>query len=63
MQIQAKAHLAEALQSLSRVPKEHEGRIAWNSGALDRGTFEVIYNLTFKPAVEDYVKDGAICMP
>ncbi len=30
------------------------------SNALDRGTFEVICNLTFKPAVEDYIKDGAI---
>jgi hypothetical protein len=60
MQIQSKSHLAEALKSLSRVPKEHEGRIAWDSNALDRGTFEVIYNLTFKPAIEDYIKDGAI---
>jgi hypothetical protein len=60
MQIQSKSHLADALQFLSRVPKEHEGRIAWDSDALDRGTFEVIYNLTFKPAVEDYIKDGAI---
>ncbi len=60
MQIQPKSHLAEALQLLSRVPKEHEGRIAWDSNALDRGTFEVIYNLTFKPAIEDYIKDGAI---
>jgi hypothetical protein len=60
MQIQPKSHLAEALQFLSRVPKEHEGRIAWDSSALDRGTFEVIYNLTFKPAIEDFIKDGAI---
>ncbi len=60
MQIQPKSHLAEALQTLSRVPKEHEGRISWDSHALDRGTFEVIYNLTFKPAIEDYIKDGAI---
>jgi hypothetical protein len=28
--------------------------------ALDRGTFELIYNLTFKPPVDDYDKDGAI---
>jgi hypothetical protein len=60
MQIQPNSHLAEALQFLSRGPKEHEGRIAWDSNALDRGTFEVIYNLTFKPAIEDYIKDGAI---
>jgi hypothetical protein len=60
MQIQPKSHLTEALQFLSRVPKEHEGRIAWDSNELDRGTFEVIYNLTFKPAIEDYIKDGAI---
>jgi hypothetical protein len=60
MQIQPRGHLAEALQFLSRVPKEHEGRIAWDSNSLDRGTFEVIYNLTFKPAIEDYIKDGAI---
>lgn len=60
MQIQPRGHLAEALQFLSHVPKEHEGRIAWDSNALDRGTFEVIYNLTFKPAIEDYIKDGAI---
>jgi hypothetical protein len=48
------------LQFLSRVPKEHEGRIAWDAAKLDRGTFEVIYNLTFKPAIEDYIKDGAV---
>jgi hypothetical protein len=60
MQIQFKSRLAEALQFLSRVPKEQEGRIAWESNALDRGTFEVIYNLTFKPAIEDFIKDGAV---
>ena len=60
MQIHGKSYLAEALQSLSKIPKEHEGRIGWDSEALDRGTFELIYNLTFKPPIDDYNKDGAI---
>jgi hypothetical protein len=49
MRIHAKSQLAEALQSLSKVPKEHEGRMSWESGALEHGTFEIIYSLTFKP--------------
>lgn len=60
MQIHGKVHLAEALQSLSRLPKQHEGRIAWDSAALDRGTFELVYNLAFKPPIDDYNKDAAI---
>ena len=60
MRINAKSHLAEVLQSLSKVPREHEGRIAWDSGGLDRGTFELIYDLTFEPPIDDYNKDGAI---
>ncbi|MDB5609173.1 MAG: hypothetical protein JWP25_6073 [Bradyrhizobium sp.] len=60
MQIQPMSHLAEALEFLSRLPKEHEGRTAWDSDALDRGTFELIYNLSFRPSIDDYVKDGAI---
>ncbi|EFI50034.1 HEPN domain-containing protein [Afipia sp. 1NLS2] len=60
MHIQGKKHLAEALQALSGIPKEHEGRISWESGALERGTFELIYNLTFTPSVEGHIKDGAI---
>lgn len=60
MQIHGKSQLAQALQSLSKVPKDHEGRIGWDSAALEHGTFELIYNLTFKPPVVDYDKDGAI---
>ncbi|MGX9427960.1 hypothetical protein [Bradyrhizobium sp. LeoA1S1] len=60
MQIQGKSDLEEVLQSLSKVPKNHEGRIAWDFDALDRGTFELMYNLTFKPRIDDYDKDGAI---
>ena len=32
----------------------------WESSALEHGTFEVIYNLGFEPAIEDYEKDGAV---
>jgi hypothetical protein len=57
--IQAKNHLPEALKVLAKLPKNEDGRISWESSQLERGTFELIYNLTFKP-VDDYVKDGAI---
>jgi hypothetical protein len=36
MQIHGKSELAEALDSLSKIPKQHEGRVAWESAALDR---------------------------
>jgi hypothetical protein len=58
--IQTKAHLAEALTSLSRLPKEEGGRISWESSQLETGTFELIYSLTFKPPIDDHIKDGAI---
>ncbi|HTO60063.1 MAG TPA: hypothetical protein VMM15_02290 [Bradyrhizobium sp.] len=60
MQVHGKSYLAEALRRLSRVPKEREGRIAWDSAKLEHGTFEVLYNLTFDPPIDDYDKDGAI---
>jgi len=61
MQIQGKSHLAKALEALSKLPKkDNDGRIRWESGALEHGTFEVIYNLNFKPPIDDYDKDGAI---
>jgi hypothetical protein len=60
IKIQEKHQLSEALNFLSRVPKHESGRISWASNDLERGTFEVIYNLTFKPAVDGHVKDGAI---
>jgi hypothetical protein len=60
MHIHGKSGLAEAMKSLSKTPKKHEGRITWDSEALERGTFEVIYNLTFTPPIDDYYKDGAI---
>ena len=60
MQVHGKHHLAEALRGLSKIPKDHDGRIAWDSSKLEHGTFEVLYNLTFDPPVDDYDKDGAI---
>jgi hypothetical protein len=58
--IQAHEHLAEALKALKQLPKNEEGRISWESNQLDRLTFELIYSLSFKPSIEDHVKDGAI---
>jgi hypothetical protein len=58
--IHGKSHLAEALRGLSKIPKDHDGRIGWDSAALEQGTFEVLYNLTFDPPVDDFDKDGAI---
>jgi hypothetical protein len=58
--IHAKDHLAQALQSLSRLPNNEAGRISWESNALERGTFELIYSLSFKPPLDDHVKDGAL---
>ncbi len=60
MQIHGKHHLAEALRGLSKVPKDHDGRIAWDGAKLEQGTFEVLCNLTFNQPVDDYDKDGAI---
>jgi hypothetical protein len=60
MKIYPKAHLAEVLKAVSNLPKEHEGRISWESEALDRASFEILYNLNFKTPVEDYIKDGAV---
>jgi hypothetical protein len=60
MKIYPKAHLAEVLKAVSDLPKEHEGRISWESEALDRASFEILYNLNFKTPVEDYIKDGAV---
>lgn len=60
IKVYGKQHLPDALQFLSRIPKNEGGRISWPSHELERGTFEVIYNLTFTPAVDDYVKDGAV---
>ena len=56
----AKTHLADALKSLATLPKNEGGRISWESGELERGTFEVIYSLTFDPSIDDHVKDGAV---
>jgi hypothetical protein len=60
IQIQAKAHLADCLRSLSKLPKHEDGRISWEATKLERGTFELIYSLTFSPRVDDHVKDGAL---
>ena len=60
MEIKTKTHLADALRALSKVPKDTDGRIGWESSTLEHGTFEVIYNLGFEPAIEDYEKDGAV---
>jgi len=60
MQIHGNSHLAKALQALSKIPEDHEGRVAWDSSKLEHGTFEVLYNLSFDPPVDDYDKDGAI---
>lgn len=60
IKVQAKQHLAEALQFLSHIPKNDNGRISWDSVDLDRGTFEVIYSLDFTPPVDDHIKDGAV---
>jgi hypothetical protein len=56
----AKGHLSEALKSLAKLPKNEGGRISWESSKLERGTFEVIYSLTFNPPIDDHVKDGAV---
>ena len=56
----AKAHLADALKSLAALPKNEGGRISWDSSKLERGTFELIYSLTFNPPIDDHVKDGAV---
>lgn len=60
MKIKTKTHLAKALRALSKVPKQTDGRIGWESSALEHGTFEVIYNLSFGPAIEDYERDGMV---
>ncbi|KRQ93833.1 hypothetical protein [Bradyrhizobium valentinum] len=60
MKIYPKSHLADVLKSVAKIPKEFEGRISWESGALDRASFEILYNLNFKTPVEDYIKDGAV---
>jgi len=56
----AKNHLAVPLKALAKVPKPAGERISWESSRLDRGTFELIYSLDFKPPIDDHVKDGAI---
>src|SRR3954466_1838716 len=58
--VHAKGHLADALKSLATLPKNEDGRISWESSELERGTFEVIYSLTFTPPIDDHVKDGAV---
>jgi hypothetical protein len=58
--IHAKEYLAKALRSLSQLPKNEDGRISWQSSQLEKGTFELIYSLTFKPPIDDHIKDGAL---
>jgi hypothetical protein len=60
IKVRGRQHLPEALQFLSRIPKNEGGRVSWDSQKLERGTFEVVYNLTFTPAVADHIKDGAV---
>jgi hypothetical protein len=60
LKIDAKEHLAEALKSLSQIPKNEGGHISWESSELERGTFELIYSLIFSPPLDDHIKDGAI---
>jgi hypothetical protein len=60
IRIDATSHLDDALKALSQVPKEENGRISWDSGELEEGTFEIIYSLKFKPSVDDHIKDGAV---
>ncbi|MBR0803396.1 hypothetical protein JQ636_07570 [Bradyrhizobium japonicum] len=52
--------MAEALQALSKIPTDHDGRVAWDSAKLEHGSFEVLYNLTFDPPIDDFEKDAAI---
>lgn len=60
MLIHGKNHLAEALQALSAIPTDNDGRIGWDSAKLEHGSFEVLYSLTFDPPIDDYEKDAAI---
>jgi hypothetical protein len=60
IKIDANKHLAKALLALSEVPKDENGRVSWESNKLERGTFELIYSLSFKPPIDDHVKDGAL---
>lgn len=60
IKIEASGHLGPALNALSQVPKEENGRISWESNKLDEGTFELIYSLKFKPSIDDHIKDGAL---
>lgn len=60
MQIHGKNHLTEALQALSKIPTDHDGRVGWDSAKLEHGSFEVLYNLTFDPPIDDFEKDAAI---
>ena len=58
--VAADAHLAEALQGLAKLPQREGDRISWESNKLERGTFEVIYSLRFRPPIDDHIKDGAV---
>jgi len=60
IKIDATKHLAAALLALSQLPKDENGRISWESNKLEEGAFELIYSLTFKPTIDDHVKDGAL---
>lgn len=60
MQIHGKNQLAEVLQALSKIPRDHDGRVGWDSAKLEHGSFEVLYNLTFDPPIDDFEKDAAI---
>jgi hypothetical protein len=50
----------DALDQLSKIFKNEEGRISWPSWELDQGTFALIYNLRFDRNVDDHLKDAGI---
>ena len=60
IKITSDGRLIDALNALSQVPKNENGRIFWASDKLDEGTFGLIYSLKFNPPIDDYIKDGAL---
>lgn len=60
LQIKPRAHVADTLRRLSKVPVDQDGRISWDITGLDEGTFTLIAGLEFPVSVGDHIKDGAI---
>jgi hypothetical protein len=60
IKVTARSHLAETLDSLSKIPKPKMDGYHGIPAKFEGHTFELFYGLRFTPSIDDHIKDAAV---